>query len=75
MYNARLDTRRSRHMYAPTDSPSDVDESTVSSLCHLQSLSVCSLILSALTHSLEQIFFSDVFRLPLSICRDRSLAF
>ncbi|KAJ0493883.1 hypothetical protein HanIR_Chr12g0591121 [Helianthus annuus] len=33
----RLDIRRRRQMTAPTDSPSDVDESEVSSLHNLQS--------------------------------------
>ncbi|KAM0065104.1 hypothetical protein Hdeb2414_s0003g00110921 [Helianthus debilis subsp. tardiflorus] len=44
-------------MYAPTDSPSDVDESTMLSLCHLSSLSVCLLS-----------FLSVPNRLPLSTC-------
>ena len=39
-----LDIRRSRQMTAPTDSPSDVDESKVSSLQRLQSLSVFGLL-------------------------------
>ncbi|KAJ0889157.1 hypothetical protein HanRHA438_Chr09g0409831 [Helianthus annuus] len=46
MCNARLDTRRSRQTYSPTDSFLDVDESSVSSLRNFSLYqSVCSLFL------------------------------